>query len=221
MTEAEWLACTDPQKMLNFLQGKASDRKLRLFACACCRSIWHLLTDERSRTALEMTERYADGVASVDDLREAHAAAEAVCDRYANEIAEDIAVYYSLTAVSFATAEEADFPSSCCWHAHQALYREAEDRSGVSETEYGRQCGFLRDIFGNPFRPVAVDPAWLTPGVVERARTIYDERTFQRMPELADALEGDGCTNADLLSHLRGPGPHVRGCWALDLILGK
>ena len=64
------------------------------------------------------------------ELREAHAVADAVCDRYANEIAEDVAVYYSLTAVSFATAEDADFASSCCWHAHQAIYREAEDRSG-------------------------------------------------------------------------------------------
>src|SRR5262245_54298038 len=155
MTEADWNSCDDPMLMLEFLLGKASDRKLRLFAVACCRHTWHLLTDERSRTALEMTERYVDGAASLDELREAHAIADAVCDRYANEIAEDIAVYYSLTALSCATAEDTDFASSCCWHVHQAIYREAEDRSGVSEAEYRRQCDFLRDIFGNPFRPVA------------------------------------------------------------------
>jgi len=79
----------------------------------------------------------------------------------------------------------------------------------------------LREIFGNPFRPVAFDPTWLTPAVVELAQTIYDDRTFDHMPELADALEQAGCDNAEVLAHLRGPGPHVRGCWALDLILGK
>jgi hypothetical protein len=83
------------------------------------------------------------------------------------------------------------------------------------------QCALLRCIFGNPFRPAAVDSAWLTPGVVELARAIYDDRAFERMPILADALEEAGCTNADILTHCRLPGPHVRGCWVVDLVLGK
>lgn len=87
--------------------------------------------------------------------------------------------------------------------------------------EASAQAGMLRDIFGNPFRPVTFDPAWLTPAVTSLAQMSYEERTFDRMPELADALEQLGCTNADILEHCRGPGPHVRGCWVVDLVLGK
>jgi hypothetical protein len=83
------------------------------------------------------------------------------------------------------------------------------------------QADLLRDIFGNPFRPVAVDPAWRTSAVVALATGIYDERAFDRMPILADALEDAGCDNDDILDHCRGPNPHVRGCWVVDLPLGK
>jgi hypothetical protein len=110
------------------------------------------------------------------------------------------------------------------FHAYATAYvihREAEDRSGVSEAEYGRQCDFLRDIFGHPFRPIAVDPGWLMPGVVELARTIYEGRAFDRMPELADTPERAGGGNPDMLAHCRQPGEHVRGCWVVDAILGK
>ena len=83
------------------------------------------------------------------------------------------------------------------------------------------QLALLRAIFGNPFRPVAVDPAWPTSDVVALAKGIYEERAFDRMPILADALQDAGCDNEDILSHCRGPGPHVRGCWVVDLVLGK
>ena len=86
------------------------------------------------------------------------------------------------------------------------------------------QVRLLSEVFGNPFRPPSLPPhllAWNDGTVPRLARAIYDERAFDRLPILADALEDAGCTNADLLSHLRGPGPHVRGCWALDLLLGK
>jgi hypothetical protein len=79
----------------------------------------------------------------------------------------------------------------------------------------------FRDVFGNPFRPVVVEQTWLTARVVALAQRIYDNRAFDRLPVLAVALEEAGCDNAEILSHCRGPGPHVRGCWALDLILGK
>jgi hypothetical protein len=78
-----------------------------------------------------------------------------------------------------------------------------------------------RDIFGNPFWPVTLDPAWLTPTAVALARTAYDDRAFDRLPILADALEEAGCTDAAILDHCRSPGPHIRGCWVVDLILGK
>jgi len=80
----------------------------------------------------------------------------------------------------------------------------------------------LRCIFGPlPFRSVAVESVWLTPTVKQLAQAIYDERAFDRLPILADALEDGGCTNADILSHCRGAGPHVLGCWVVDLLLGK
>jgi hypothetical protein len=82
-------------------------------------------------------------------------------------------------------------------------------------------CDLIRDVIGYPCRPVALDVAWQTPVAVALAQTIYDERRFSDLPILADALEEAGCDNADILAHCRGPGPHARGCWAVDLLLGK
>ena len=87
-----------------------------------------------------------------------------------------------------------------------------------------RQCALLRCLFGNPFRPVSLDPAWLgwnAGTVVKLAQAIYDDRRFGELPVLADALEDAGCTDAAILAHCRGPGEHVRGCWAVDLVLGR
>ena len=107
----------------------------------------------------------------------------------------------------------------------EATAWEVLGKPGVgTEPEERGQCSLVRDIFGNPFRPVAADPAWLAwnHGTVPAiARHVYDDRAFHDLPILADALEDAGCTNADLLDHCRGPGPHVRGCWAVDLLLGK
>jgi hypothetical protein len=201
MTEQEWLQCTDPQKMLAFLPGKASDRQLRLFACACCRQIWHLLADERMRQAAEMGERYADGNASRDDLmascRAAHQARRLQTKVYGR-----------------AAADCANLIARNC--AHQAFR--------FSRLEGPAQCHLFRDILGNPFRPAHLPPDLLTwnNGAIPRlAQAIYDDRAFDRLPSLADALEDAGCVNSDILDHCRGPGPHVRGCWIIDLILAK
>jgi hypothetical protein len=83
------------------------------------------------------------------------------------------------------------------------------------------QAAIVRDLFGNPFRPATLAPACRTPDVVRVARAIYDGRRFEDLPVLADALEEDGCTNADLLEHCRGGGEHYRGCWAVDRVLGQ
>jgi hypothetical protein len=84
---------------------------------------------------------------------------------------------------------------------------------------------FLHDIFGLlPFRPVTIAPAWAAWNdgtVVTLAKAIYEDRAFDRLPILADALEEAGCGNADILAHCRQPGEHVRGCWVVDLLLGK
>jgi hypothetical protein len=79
----------------------------------------------------------------------------------------------------------------------------------------------LRDVFGNPFRPVSFDPAWRTSTAVALAAGMYESRDFGAMPILADALQDAGCDSEDILNHCRGGGPHVRGCWVVDLVLGK
>lgn len=87
--------------------------------------------------------------------------------------------------------------------------------------ERGFQCRLVRDIFGNPFRSVMCSPEWLTSTVVAMAAQMYESRDFSALPILADALQDAGCEAADILNHCRGEGPHVRGCWVVDLVLGK
>jgi hypothetical protein len=206
VTEADWLACADPDKMLCFLQGRASDRKLRLFACACCRHTWHLLVDERSRQAVESAERLADGRANAGEVARAGAQARR------------------------AAREAAERSRGAAW---DAAWLAAADAALLAGRAAGRAGGpaaaWLRDLF--PRRPVTPDPAWLArnDGTIPRlAQAAYEERSLPggtldpaRLAVLADALEEAGCTSSDVLGHLRGPGPHVRGCWALDLLLGK
>lgn len=207
MTEDEWNTSTDPQPMLEFLRGKASDRKLRLFAVACCRRIWRLL-DPVSRNAVELAEAFADGLATLEDTQ--RAAWEA--DR--QEFEDDPGV-----AAAFNTARcEGDDSGSAAYFAAQA----AGVKGRVSDEEQARQAELLRDIFGSvPFRPIAMDPAWNTSAVVRLAKAIYEGRAFDRLPILADVLEDAGCTDPDILVHCRGPGPHARGCWVVDLLLMK
>jgi hypothetical protein len=187
MTEAEWLACEDPEAMLGHLEGKASPRKLRLFECACCRRTWHLLEDARSREAIEVSERFADGLALEADVQAADVRAWKV-------------------VASFAILLPAE-------HLNQMQLA---------------QCDLLRDLFGNPFRPATCDPTWRTPTAVDLAQAAYDERILPAgtldpalLAVLADALEEAGCSDRAMLSHLREPGPHVRGCWVVDLILNR
>jgi hypothetical protein len=215
MTEADWLACSDPHKMLATLRGKASERKLRLFACACCRGIWHLVTDGRSQRAVEVAERYADGAATGEDLAAARAAAIAARAAAGDAWAAWAATWTAAWDAAEAAGAAARAATGAAWDAARAA----------------ALIALLRDVFGNPFRPVSVDPAWLTwrGGTVPRlAQAAYDERDLPsghldhaRLAVLADALEDAGCQDADLLGHLRRPGPHVRGCWGVDLLLGR
>jgi hypothetical protein len=99
---------------------------------------------------------------------------------------------------------------------------EVAELSGANrEQEEREQAVLIREVFGNPFRPVTLDIRWQTETVVALATGIYADRAFDRMPILADAMEEAGCDNADMLNHCRGEGPHVRGCWVVDLVLGK
>ncbi len=238
MTEEEWLACTEPNKMLAFLRGnfpyrvspflrsQVGRRKLRLFVCACCRRIWHLLTDERSRAAVEAGERHAEGETTWRELEQFRLAAREAYQRALATSEDEYGDAYWVAPRAAAWATYQNYPiareyagqtaSDTVWAAGSAgADRNAERRS---------QCHLLRDIFGNPFRPATTELAWLAwndAAVAKVAHHIYEERRFGDMPILADALEDAGCTNADILNHCRQPGEHVRGCWVLDLLLGK
>jgi hypothetical protein len=332
MTESEWNASEDPARMLGEIDGhlrtystghqepvfRVSDRKLRLFACACVRQVWHLLTDDakcdrcsgkgvvlgeakgdrkensflfgentcpdckgtgrvnRSRHAVEVAERFADGEATVVEL-------ETAC---------------RATGGGYEHGGRLAATWAACpphWHGSNNL---AALTTSSLDTMLATAvlAALLREIVGNPFRPVTLpegkrpcgncdgtgkfwefhgsddnfdatdccrcdgrgwfaEPCpWLTPTVLSLARVAYEERPgrYEQCPEcrlpgrycrlchsttkvrvedgtldptrlaiLADPLEEAGCADPDILSHLRSPGPHVRGCWALDLILGK
>jgi hypothetical protein len=218
MNEKQWLASIDPQPMLAYLSGKAADRKLRLFAAACCRRIRHLFPDDLGcREAVETTEPFAGGPAPDPPRTEFVVSGTACAAAFA---AAAIGASTKDQAAGF--AGEAAFVASCLIGTGFAI--RTETAPGAAEyydpTELRFQAELLRDIFGNPFRPVAVDRSWLSGNVIALARTIYDDRAFARLPILADALEDAGCGNAELLSHCRGSKPHVRGCRVLDLLLG-
>ena len=213
MTEQEWLTTTDhPWDMLEFMleltEHRASQRMWRLFLCAICRRVWHLIPDPLSRKAVEIGEKYADGEATETDLAEACLEA---CKLY--KIGD--VVSWPWLASSAATPGLFDF---------DALLSLSNDAAMASEDESAHHCHLLREIIGNPFRPMTIDPAWLTwspSTVVNMIQTIYDDLAFDRMPLIADTLEQAGCTNNDILQHCRQQGEHVRGCWVLDMLLGK
>jgi hypothetical protein len=232
VTEAEWLACADPTPMLEFLRGKASERKLRLFAVACCRRVWHLLTDHRSRKAVEVCEKNADGLAHSRDLRvAAEAAIEATNGPFDGSYRDVLGAYLHAAMAAWWASESPD-----SWEVDEVRNRvfsatvcDPDD----PEVEDEVQARLLRDIFGPlSFRPsppiLPAILAWNNRTVPRLAQAAYDERCLPegtldpgRLDILADALLDAGCDYEGLLAHLRSPEPHVRGCWAVDMILGK
>jgi hypothetical protein len=224
MTEQQWLAATDPGPMLEFLRnsGKASERKLRLFALACCRRIWHLLVDERSRKIIEVAELWADRRITNEQRVEARTLSAFAAREHEDDPAYLANVMAADAATCTAAADIRAYLHSVLYGVDQAV---ASENNGAAKEEQGRRLAHLRDIFGNPFRPPpTIDPSWLAwnDGTVRRlAAAIYEGRAFERLPLLADALEEAGCAENELLRHLRRPGPHVRGCVALDALLGK
>jgi hypothetical protein len=227
MTEAEWEACTDPRKMLDHLcdaglplRGLLSERKLRLFAVASCRRIWFWLEDEQNQRALQVQERLAE---EAHPVRLTSREKLQVWSAWSDGTSLGAEVTWEWTGYSFASAAIAAV------------------QLAAGTTEVRDQAALFRDVFGNLFRatldffwpplpgvrPVSIAPACLTPTVVSLAQAAYDERLLPsaeldaaRLGVLADALE-EAAASGELVGHFRGPGLHVRGCWALDLILDK
>jgi hypothetical protein len=191
--------------MLEFLRGSASDRKLRLFALACFALTPAGWVTTADWDLFDSFVRYLDKELSADDWLDIFSAAHGRGIR--NEL-------FSVFGPDPMHAAE-----TALWHGGY--------QTGAGHNEHKHrlarilQVRPLRAIFGNPFRPVAFDPRWRTADAVGLARGIYDERAFDRLPLLADALMDTGCADEQMLEHCRSEGPHVRGCWVVDLVLGK
>jgi hypothetical protein len=218
MRESTWLTTTTPSRLLEFTRSSSSDRKYRLFAVDCCRAVWHLLAEEASREAVLVSERHADGLADDDELAAARVAAgEAARRSWALwDEGQAQAMEAAAAAAGAATLEDALRVAD---YAGAAVLAESGEASAWRATQR-RQCDVLRCLLPSPFRPLTLEPKVKTPGVVALARGLYEDRRFEELPVLGDALEEAGCTNEQLLSHCRWQGTHARGCWALDSILG-
>ena len=209
MTEEEWLDTNTAPWLIDYIAERTSERKLRLFACAACRRIWSVMQYEVSRQAVEFSERYAEGQGTLEELGRL----ERVAEDYAD------------------LAEQAQLRG---WNAARTAARAAAEQAQVAAqraAEKAADLDLVREHFGNPFRPLTLSPdllSWQDKTVVRLAQAAYDDRRLPsgildntRLAILADALEEAGCAAEQILTHLGGGGAHYRGCWAIDLLLGK
>jgi hypothetical protein len=226
MTEDEWLASIRPDEMLRHLGKDAGKRKWRLFNCACCRRAWHLIPEEPIRAVVEATERACERAwrkKGVEAAREAARPAWVRATWDHGPAGQAASAAYQAARTNLQASRVAANAAAGVTPGHPARAKHRKERAA--------QAGLLRDIFGNSFRPVAIEPAWLAwrdRAVVKMAQAAYEQRALPsgeldpaRLAILADALEEAGCSITEILDHLRSPGPHVRGCWAIDLLLGK
>jgi hypothetical protein len=243
VTREEWLAAVHPQPMLNFLGAKASPRKLRLFAAACCRRAENLLVYESLRRGVNVAERLADGHVSARERKQARAAVFASPRDLSAAFPPGVlwhqpilaggaiknAVAWALTrdpmqAALFGSPGAADARAQFRFALEVLANEAAEWRQYLAE-EHAAAAGVLRDVFGPlPFRQTRgsfLPAAQCADTVRAIAHVIYEERRFSDLPILADALEETGCTDDEILAHCRGGGEHALGCWCVDLALGK
>ena len=221
MTEAEWLACSDPIAMVDLVRWKASERKQRLFACAFVGHYGHMLRSESSRAAIKVSEAFADQRATKEELKRTRRAA-------ASAARGDHRRWKAYKWVARAAKGAASVDIACyLTPIVDALGRATEGQARDGASEHLRLAGSLHlDIIG--LRPngskVSVPPSvlgWADHTVSRIAQGIYDDRAFDRLPILHDALLDAGCDDEAILSHCREAGRHVRGCWVIDLLLGK
>jgi hypothetical protein len=200
-----------------------------LLAVAYARCLWSLLQDERSRRAVEMSELFADGQVTQGEMTRASEDAWEVFYDIRDRLGSGWPMEAAAVAM-FAAWDPAGWQGTSLGAAYRVVERlhKAHMFHGLPHahaeavlTDLVLYTDIVRDIFGNPFRPVTFSPQWRTDTAIALARQMYDSREFSAMPILADALQDAGCDNEVILSHCRGPGPHVRGCWVVDLVLGK
>jgi hypothetical protein len=207
MTEQEWLTCTDPKPMLELLRGKVSERKLRLFACGYCRCLWRYITDRHIKGLIRLTEGYAETPENDLELR-------------------------AVWRANFARGVVGWRGKRDSTETYLSVVKKAVVPSRAVDLEGLTPAAMLREVVLNPFRPSPPLPAavlaWNGRTIPRLAQGIYEARKMPprtldtaRLAVLADALLDGGCEDEGLIQHCRSEGPHVRGCWAVDLILGK
>jgi hypothetical protein len=210
MTEADWLELGDARALSFELEpGKwprVTDRTLRLIGAACCRLVWDHLRDPRSRHIVELVERLADGKATWEDLTDTVLGGGLLDESYSDP-------GHALLILVRGIGNGRD-------HRISQLLGHLQ-RKMVSDS----LAWLVRDVIGNPFRtqPAILTEvlAWNDGTVLRLAQGVYEERAFEQLPILADALLDAGCEQEELIGHCRSEGPHVRGCWGVDLILGR
>jgi hypothetical protein len=220
---AAWATETNPMRMLDFLLFRASERKSRLFACACIRDAWPLLTDHSSREFVEAVERYADGSKTEEELAASWKAVDP------SNVSQEL--YGALRTLAVLTHKLHPYVNPLHWNASMAMdvAKVVIELAGDEERERVRQSDFLRCQFQYQvgfvfsFSPPASSSvlSWKHGAIPQLAQGIYDEGAFDRLPMLAKALEEAECDNDELIGHCRSEEPHIRGCWALDVVLGK
>jgi hypothetical protein len=212
MTEVEWLACADPKKMLDFLGTRASKRRLRLFAVAGARDLLEHNPNPGARGDYGDINAFAASILRAEAYADGHGPLQ-----YGHsdggiwvEVTDDKDAAYAVLGYN------ADIGM---W------FRDPAEAVPAAIKDFQvNPSHWLRCIFGNPFRPVTLTPAllaWNDGTAARLAHAIYEDRAFDRLPILGDALEEAGCDDADILAHCRGQGEHVRGCWVVDLVLEK
>jgi hypothetical protein len=228
MTEVEWLACDDVRKLLAWFEwGTCPARKWQLFALACIEPIRPRLRDDRLLAALVAVARAAESECTAQELERAWDGARAAHDEIWEDASEQRWFYVQERAArAVVLATQPDHRESVPEVAARCvdLFGLCAEEGGALVRRHANQrhVALVHEIFGNPFRPVSLDPSWLTTDVLALARGIYDELAFDRTPILADALQDAGCDNDDVLNHCRNANQtHVRGCWVIDLLTGR
>jgi hypothetical protein len=245
MTEADWLNATTAAEVFAFACSHATERQYRLFLCGLARSVWHLVYYEGSRESVEVAERYVDGAATRGELRGAAWVAEIptfghdfdgtwrrfepdaiparilrlvelgvlseVGPNALDEVVDEIALTHVSVAACVAEYSSCDFTQNNAGNVARMVRR--------SPRLFPAQI--IRCVLGNPHRHATLTAEWRTEAVVALSRGMYESRDFAAMPVLADALDDAGCDHPDILDHCRSDGPHIRGCWVVDSVLGK
>jgi hypothetical protein len=227
MTESEWDSCAYPVAMLRALLAcrKVSDRRWRLFACGCCHLIWDLFPDPRNCDLVAAVEEFPDGHFEDPALERALVASSACESACRAEPAYWVAKHLGRGFYKFPAAVSAMSVADKVLRI-MADERVGETVAGSSGLPDEAMAGLVRDVFGPVlFRAVSVRPnvlAWGDRLVVRLAQAIYEERRWGDMPVLADALLDAGCDNEEVIQHCRQQGAfHTRGCWVIDLLLGR